>query len=547
MVWSRDRLVLYCLVSRQRYTQGKMVGLLNLPFECIVSILVSLPPREIARCRLVSRVLWTIINDSPMLQYLLELDSLGLVPPRIISHRLPLEQKIQTLRRRKRTNALGICDTIAAPLHWQDDNVPSFGYDFVSSRGVLALKSQKKIEIHQLSSPNRNIGSSYHLLDSLPEHWMMAIEPAFDLLVLFDSTNNDVTFHLRSLQTGLAHPDACLPTVVYEGENDEFIRPGLHKLQIEIIGHRIAYLRECPLAIESTSRVIIWDWTSGQILTSTNVSEISFGFLSENVFIVATPISYAHGPDAEKKPSLLLYSCDHVPQGESARLTARFSLPMGLSTVAFRDPQFLSFSQPSFWYFDVPVTCPSQPVIYDLPPDSSYLALNPSFYRGSNTIRGTLFVHVSSLLAFATRPDHDNAPIPWSKWESTTAWVDPPILSNELRPYYGPTVFGHLVAYIYAEEQSSSWRVEVHDLRKATRTSLGSKTFRSFVMESYRPLKHDSLVKSFVVPFETVPPIRVIMGVWDILLEIMLDGEHVIILRRPSEDTQSSIHVYPLW
>ncbi|CAE6479752.1 unnamed protein product, partial [Rhizoctonia solani] len=121
-----------------------MAGLLGLPPECIILVLLSLPPQEIARCKLVSRALWTVVNGSPILQYLLELDSLGFVAPRIVSKNLSLEEKIQMLRKSRRKIVVDAYDTIPVPLDWQGHNVLYFGCDFVLSRGVLALKSQKK-------------------------------------------------------------------------------------------------------------------------------------------------------------------------------------------------------------------------------------------------------------------------------------------------------------------------------------------------------------------------------------------------------------------
>ncbi|CUA68271.1 hypothetical protein RSOLAG22IIIB_07800 [Rhizoctonia solani] len=463
-----------------------MAGLLSLPPECIILVLLSLPPQEIVRCKLVSRALWTVVNGSPILQYLLELDSLGFVAPRIVSKNLSLEEKIQMLRKSRRKIVVDAYDTIPVPLDWQGHNVLYFGYTHVS-------------------------------------------------------------FHLRSLQTGLAHPDACLPAVVYDGEPDQHNRSGLRTLRIEIIGHRIAYLREHALSTEPMSRIIIWAWTSGQVLTSTNLDGVSFEFLSENVFIVATPVSHDYDSDPPKKPALMLYTSDGVPPGGSARLSATLNFPMRSSNVALHQTKLGPFTQPSFWYYGIPinVTSPNPPTIYDLPPDSAYLAFRVSFFRDSTPKQGNLFIHVSSLLALAsaldTQPSREGVSIPWSKWKSTTTWVGPS-WTKGLRSQYGPAIFGHLVAYIHPGEQPSSWKAEVHDLRKVART------IGSFFGNPYKPLKHDSLVKSFQVPFEIIPQRREeYMGLWDNSVDVMLDGEHVIILRRSSEGVGGGFNLNPMY
>ncbi|CAE6479757.1 unnamed protein product [Rhizoctonia solani] len=275
------------------------------------------------------------------------------------------------------------------------------------------------------------------------------------------------------------------------------------------------------------SRIIIWAWTSGQVLTSTNLDGVSFEFLSENVFIVATPVSHDYDSDPPKKPALMLYTSDGVPPGGSAHLSATLNFPMRSSNVALHQTKLGPFTQPSFWYYGIPinVTSPNPPTIYDLPPD------RPTW--------------LSDLLALAsaldTQPSREGVSIPWSKWKSTTTWVGPSSTKG-LRSQYGPAIFGHLVAYIHPGEQPSSWKAEVHDLRKVART------IGSFFGNPYKPLKHDSLVKSFQVPFEIIPQRREgYMGLWDNSVEVMLDGEHVIILRRSSEGTRPSIHVYSLW
>ncbi|CAE6479762.1 unnamed protein product [Rhizoctonia solani] len=493
-----------------------------------------------------------------MLQYLQELDSLGLVAPRNVSNALSLDQKLQNLRKRKRISSVYTCDPTIMSVDSEGYRGPHFGRDVVSCRGVLALKSQKNTEIHLLFSPNRNTGSNRYVLESLPRHWMMAIEPAFDLLVLFDSTDTDVSFHLRSLQTGLTHPNAYLPTVIYDGEPDRSIRDGWRGVQIEIIGHRIAYLRGYSHPAESISRVIIWDWTSGQTITSTDIAVSCFAFLSESRFLVVPPILHRRGSSEKKDLPLLVYTCDGAPLGDQARLSARLHMPPQSSAVSLRETKLSLSFQPSFWYSGLPVTTSSPPVIYDLPTESQYLALRVLFGRSSVGIWVTLFIRVSSLFTLVNTldagPDQNCVSIPWPDWASTATWTG--YRTDESRPQYGPAVFGHLVAHMYAEQRSNLWQIEIHDLRKATPTtsnpsSRNSQMVGSFFKDSYKNLKHDSLVRSFTISFETVPPGLDWYGMsfQDKLVEIVMDDEHVVILRRglTADHSQPKIYVYSLW
>ncbi|KAH7332816.1 hypothetical protein B0J17DRAFT_146878 [Rhizoctonia solani] len=217
---------------------------------------------------------------------------------------------------------------------------------------------------------------------------MMAIEPIFNLLLLFSTTGNTATFHLRSLRTGLPHPNAALPVILYTVNGALDLRPEFTKTQIEIIGRRIAYMRESSESFLSI--ITIWDWVSGQIVTATRIYGTSFAFLSEDVFLVANPIL-----ENLWRPSLELYSCDGAPPGGDARLVAALILPvLNFDDLSISWTEFLPSPQLSLWHDDLPVTSP--PIIYNLSPTSHYMSLRVSFAIASNYSCGMLFIHSSS-------------------------------------------------------------------------------------------------------------------------------------------------------
>ncbi|CAE6502698.1 unnamed protein product [Rhizoctonia solani] len=538
-----------------------MTGLLDLPAECTIQILSLLAPPEIARCRLVSRMLWTIIHDSVRLQYLLELDCLRLVPRHTFSDRLSLAEKVRVVREKRRlmdSQNPGDSEVIPlCPTDYGNLTAPNFGSTYTYSRGVLVLKGQEdadQLGVYQLSSRNRNVESASYVLKSLPAHCTMAIEPMLDLLLLSSTTDVTATFHLRSLRTGLAHPNAALPAISHPVDANWSTRPRFMKTRIEIIGRRIAYIREGSEVFQSV--ITIWDWVSGQIVTSTKICGTSLTFLSEDVFIVANPII-----GSLDKPSLVLYTCDGVPAGNDARLVATFTIPV----LEFDDrsiswTEFLPSSQPSVWHNDLPIDSP--PLIYDTCPISHYLPLRVSFTIASSYSCGMLFIHSSSLLALASNLDlqsNQGIPsVPWSKWKSAACWVGPHNLDGEHE--YGPAMFGHLMMFMHPQEQLGSWLAEIYDLRSALpmtipnpRPRKASYLPRDQEIESAfngppNPMQTPSVVKSFWIPFETIP--------WEkdwhetrygtCPVEVMIDDEHVVIVRMPSHATQPRIHVYPL-
>ncbi|KAH7332815.1 hypothetical protein B0J17DRAFT_721980 [Rhizoctonia solani] len=188
----------------------------------------------------------------------------------------------------------------------------------------------------------------------------MAVEPAFDLLVLCNYTNDAATFHFRSLRTGLPHSNASLPTLLYTGDSDSGLEADFEKVQVEIFGRRIAYMREFAEPQPLDTIVTIFDWVSGQLITSTRTYRNSFSFLSEDVFILADLESTA-------KP-LKLYTLSEFNNER-------------LRWVEF---EFLPSSQLSVWHGDLAVTPP--PLVYDLCPTSHYLSLRICLLALANTL-----------------------------------------------------------------------------------------------------------------------------------------------------------------
>ncbi|KAG8680247.1 hypothetical protein FRC11_002733, partial [Ceratobasidium sp. 423] len=222
----------------------------------------------------VCRTFWTITNDSLELQYLLELDRLGLVAPPTSSNELSLYEKVSILReKRLRMSALdidaGVNGMTNIYLNSEDHGniVVECPRSYTFSRGVFAFQGKdwpNQLGIYQLSSQNRDIDSSQYMLDCPPENWMMAVEPSFDLLALYSTVDKGPVFHLRSLRTGLPHPAALCPTIFCSSPTGIRISH-FPTISIEIVGRHIVHMRE--ISERCSSLVTIWDWVTGQVVT----------------------------------------------------------------------------------------------------------------------------------------------------------------------------------------------------------------------------------------------------------------------------------------
>ncbi|KDN46077.1 hypothetical protein RSAG8_04584, partial [Rhizoctonia solani AG-8 WAC10335] len=543
-----------------------MTVLLELPPECIIRTLSLLKPPQIARCQMISHAFWNLISDSLELQYLLELHYLRYVAPHAASENpLPLDERIRALKekRLKRSAPDAACAT-TIPLEPQDHGSVGFGVvgSHTFSRGTLVWQGRDgdQLGVYRLSSRNRGLDSSHYILKLHSEYEIAAIEPLLDLLVLFAVTEDGATFRVCSLETGLPHPAAVHPVIRYASySEDTNIRHAAYDtVQVEIIGRRLVHMGE---TLGTLSLVTVLDWASGQILTSTEVAGYSVAFLSEEIFVVATRMT----PDTRDIPPLLaLYTCDGVLPGDPAKLVVHLHFPPLSPTVQMQWPDFLPSTLPSIEGSRVPFARALPPFIYDMCSTSHYLVLltpvvitQPELPNLDATYNcGTLLIHASSLLELAgsltagrARGGYDNTSpsIPWSGWNSMTSWIS----HRETCYPCCPSISGHLVACLYGMEELAMWQVCIYDLRRETKETSQGRDYRQTMIESFfgdgsQPARAPLLVTSFSIPFTTIP--------WEkdweesenhyCPVELLIDDEHVVIFRTPSNNVQASIHVY---
>jgi hypothetical protein len=216
-----------------------------------------------------------IVDDSPQLQYLLQLNLLGYAEPLVPRADLSFAQKTQLLREQSaRVNNLeGTGDFVQFYFNGKPPSKCCF------SQGVLAHLSPSNdhdlgcIHMYRLPSFNRNLPNfetwshenlGVRILD-------FGISSAFDLLILFERDESPtvsdgsarpseiiIKIHLRSLKSGLTHPAAAVPALKYASRRDIEL-----EFEHQIVGTYLVVQFLFKDNLSSDSCLSVWNWTTG--------------------------------------------------------------------------------------------------------------------------------------------------------------------------------------------------------------------------------------------------------------------------------------------
>ncbi|KAG8697112.1 hypothetical protein FRC09_008064, partial [Ceratobasidium sp. 395] len=166
-----------------------MTGFVELPEETLVHILRRASPEDVQICRQVCRFLRTLIDSSAELQYLIELYTLGYVPPAHSRLDLTYPEKLELLQKHKsHWNSIHTISHKRYPLLTSDTGYTST-YDFyggVYARGSTSNSlngATRRLDLYQLPSVNK--GTEYKQwthLDLGVDTRDFVMEPDFDLL-----------------------------------------------------------------------------------------------------------------------------------------------------------------------------------------------------------------------------------------------------------------------------------------------------------------------------------------------------------------------------
>ncbi|KDN33332.1 hypothetical protein RSAG8_13579, partial [Rhizoctonia solani AG-8 WAC10335] len=466
-----------------------------LPTESVVHILQLLPPVDIRSCKLVSRQLLATIQESPELQYLLELDYLGFTPPLNPLDTLSLGDKIRILQEKRFVATNGTLRGVsvrAAKL----ESIRPLNANIRYARGALAvgktIEATRQLQLYQLASGNkRTEHSSFLLQDMSVEASDFRFDPDLDLLVLLEratytDADLEMKFHLKSLGSGLPHPLASSPVLRSTFKSTATY----NEAGFQIIGKLLAIL-----CFDMFSpRMCVWDWTTGELITSTGVSGIDFAFISEDTFLV--PASRSKGAGNDVIAWLWVFTNADVQLGGPARHVASLCLPPTTQGPCRSQCHFIATSLPPAPLVingRATVTTPKR--IYEIGPSSHYLCLH---VRALNIVnipgemaKGMLFIPSSNIhqaLNKITANQSQPPPhIPWEDWARGTSWI------NTRRLYRSSNcIFGHRAALLSFDREERGWRVFVYDLRANAR----GPTTNEHLNDSLKELRSDTYLNA---------------------------------------------------
>ncbi|KAG9127748.1 hypothetical protein FRC07_010036 [Ceratobasidium sp. 392] len=427
-----------------------MTSFTALPEGTLVHILCQVTPVEIQNCRQVCRLLRTVIDSSAKLQYLIELHSLGYVPPTHPRLDLTYAEAIEQLRTHKsRWNSI---DTIEPKRYFLSENSGhTSGSDFYGGVYAVAVPSlfsstTRRLELYQLPSANKGIEFkqwAHH--DVGVDIRDFAIEPDFDLLVLLEEAGwapiedaeqgtLDVMQHfnlnLRSLRTCAPHPDAASPIIRHSLRSIGYTPSSFG---FQIVGRYLAVL--CWLGTNQTCRLGVWDWTTGNPVTHVDIpgrDSRAFSFVSDHLIVI--PRNGVDTLQIEKLGTLELYTFDDPPAGSSqsppARHIASLQLPAAPENVVSTmlscqsDPAPSPSTQSAMWDR-------RRPRLFELAPTNRMLCLQAYMSMASESgypvqYNGKLLVPFANMLNVVTHLYGRAEPVDvvWDTWGHGTSWLD---------------------------------------------------------------------------------------------------------------------------
>ncbi|KAG9089024.1 hypothetical protein FS749_001673 [Ceratobasidium sp. UAMH 11750] len=512
----------------------------SLPSESIIHILLFLAPKEIRKCQQVCRFLRNLVQDSPRLRYLLELDSLGYSAPLNPRNDLSYDEKIQVLRRMRNPPDPSTNIPFRIGLNTTHNTITNYQF----ARGVFAqggpsLDVTRSLNLYRLASFNANTSyEQWHLSDLGVNAQDFKMDPDLDLLVLLetDAAPGDPEvdlvrrLHLRSLRTGLPHPLAAVPVII---STDKFTS-NFTDANFQLVGRFVALLCHTnQLLSPDPSRISIWDWTTGDLVTFADVTGQCFTFVSDTCFVTGcSRRKYAK----EIIGSLEVYTFDPSRPGRRARHVASLHLPT--------TPEGPCHSSFSFSFAPLgPLSFPANglalstvpPRIYDLSPSSHYICLKILAYNIQNhpseMTKGALFIPATSIVNATSTisPRESQLHVPWENWARGTSWIHHGGMRGEK-----DHIFGQQAAFVRLAPNSPLWQILVYDLGSSIR-----ETIKDPIEPPYEPSgAHLYLDRVFMggqngarnprlVSLIAAPETRTagLVG----LPEVMVDGEHVMI------------------
>ncbi|EPQ57661.1 hypothetical protein GLOTRDRAFT_74568 [Gloeophyllum trabeum ATCC 11539] len=277
-----------------------MASLVGLPTELLVRCLYFLEYIDLLACRAVNRLLNTVINESSLLQYTIELAAAHAEDNPYCD--LPASEKLRQLKARQNGWLyFNVAETIAVDVKHR----PSGIYDFTG--GVYLLgeaphfggpRPTKGLQYIRLPS----LGEARAIRGELPWHGIDVKEDIVDVglavqehdliavvthaAIIGPNSRTFISFQILQFSTGKPHPLAAQPVIPVVEATTLF---GHISVGIEIVGDLLVLLLTFPFALDAEDRLYVFDWKTGDVKlthTARGMTYTSFTFLSPTTIVL---------------------------------------------------------------------------------------------------------------------------------------------------------------------------------------------------------------------------------------------------------------------
>lgn len=267
-------------------------SLILLPSEVIRRILSNLDWRALLRLKLVCKFLCSVVDESPSVQYTIELAVCGMEDG--ARTRLSAASKLALLKER---------NAAWEALQWaesQDLTLPqSDNMAWELCAGVYAqfsVPGASTMCLYRLPSQYRNIPASSWRIPLLSDTKDFTMDPSQDLLVLVEKpilipAHNKtksyirIQIHPRSLTTGHRHSSA-----VEVIDHHLYMRSSSDKLEMDLSIQACEKLLGILIIVkDNISELMVWNWRTGLVILRSSSLEIgTFAFLTPQLLLVGT-------------------------------------------------------------------------------------------------------------------------------------------------------------------------------------------------------------------------------------------------------------------
>ncbi|KAF9476434.1 hypothetical protein BDN70DRAFT_923280 [Pholiota conissans] len=291
-----------------------MATLLDIPLELILKIFSRLDAKSLIRCAMASRQIYSVVEDSPLLRFIILSYFTGFRASGDTSlmQSFP-DDLLRTLERR--------CQAWVAPqwtktfsLKFKDTSIPLH-----CTSGIFSRQHADHLEITSICTEDfakvaertakLNLQSQLQIREN--NHW---IDPSQDLLILIGENGpvpSDETrifhIHLRTLSNNKSHPQAIQPFLQFSvPPNQE--GNDIHKIHVEIARNMLMMafntIRQA-WSIDTPKRILVWDWITADLILDSSwptfddpdkilrASESIVGFLDETHIYAMSTFHYS--------------------------------------------------------------------------------------------------------------------------------------------------------------------------------------------------------------------------------------------------------------